>query len=109
MGMVNRNCIRLLTAWILATALLTAFGSDALAATGSRIWGRRSPSLSTQSTLSSSTQVHKPVVRPFSGDPDSPGGAPQPNSKDSGPTGSQLPYWQLILQGLLPILGSRLP
>ena len=109
MVMVNRNCIRLLTAWLLATALLTAFGSDALAATGSRIWGRRSPSLSTQTTLSSSQQVHKPVIRPFSGEPDQPG-APQPNSaKDGGVSGGQLAYWQLILQGLLPVLGGRVP
>jgi hypothetical protein len=109
MGMVNRKRFSLLTAWILAAALLAALGSDALAATGSRTWGRRLPSLGTQSP--STAQARKPGLRPYTGEPDQPGGAPQGTSKDAGsPSGAQLPYWQQVLQGLLPVLGStRLP
>ena len=110
MGMVIRKRIRLLTAWILAAALCCmAIGSEALAATGSRAWGRR-PSLGTYSP-SRGTQAQKPVMRPFAGDPDVPQGSPQGSTKDgSSPSGAQLPYWQQLLQGLLPLLGGqRLP
>jgi hypothetical protein len=102
MSMVNRKRISLLTAWVVAAALLTALGSDAFAATGSKVWGRRTPSLVTKTSLS--TQARKPAIRPFTGEPDFPqGGAPQPST-------TQLPYWQQVLQGLLPLLGNtRLP
>jgi hypothetical protein len=95
MVMVNRKSIRLLTAWVLAVALLAVLGSDALAARPSKVWGLRTPSVSTQQTTTS-TQAHKPGIRPMSGEPDVPSG--------------QLPYWQLLLQGLLPILtAQRMP
>jgi hypothetical protein len=105
MGMVNSKRIRLLTAWVLAAALLAALGSDALAAGGSKVWGRRltsvgsrTPTLSTQASTAS--RASKPGIRPYSGDPDQP-------ATLQNPTGSQLSYWQMVLQGLLP--GQRLP
>jgi len=104
MSMVNRKSIRLLTAWVLAAALLTVLGSDALAVTGSKVWGLRPTSVSSHptATSSSSTQAHKPGIRPMSGEPDQPG-------TSVSPTG-QLPYWQLVLMGLLPLLpGQRMP
>jgi len=102
MVMVNRKSIRLLTAWVLAAALLAVLGSDALAARVSKVWGLRSPSVGTQSTISS-TQAHKPGIRPMSGEPDAPG------TKDN-PTGQLSTYWQKVLQGLLPLLpGQRMP
>ena len=109
MVMVIRKSFRLLTAWILAAALLTAFGSDALAATGSKVWGRRSTSLVKAST-SLSTQARKPGARPMVGEPDTPAGSPQGSSKDANSPAGNLPYWQQVLQGLLPLLGNqRLP
>jgi len=100
MVMVNRKSIRLLTAWVLAAALLAVLGTDALAARPSKVWGLRTPSVSTQPTTAS-TQAHKPGIRPMSGEPDIPG--------TSVPS-SQVPYWQLLLQGLLPILtAQRMP
>jgi hypothetical protein len=95
MVMVNRKSIRLLTAWVLAAALLAVVGSDALAARPSKVWGLRTPAVSTQ-PATASTQAHKPGIRPMSGEPDTPATGP-----------SQLPYWQLLLQGLLPILTSQ--
>ena len=110
MVMVNRKSFRLLTAWVLAAALLTALGSDALAATGSKVWGRRSAGLGV-STTSSGSQARKPGLRPMAGEPDQPAGSPQTSTKDgTSPTGGQLPNWQQLLQGLLPLLGGqRLP
>ena len=110
MVMVNRKSFRLLTAWVLAAALLAALGSDAFAAAGSKVWGRRSASLVASST-SPGGQTRKPGVRPMAGEPDVPQGSPQTSSKDgTSPTGGQLPYWQQVLQGLLPLLGGqRLP
>lgn len=106
MSMVNRKSIRLLTAWVLAAALLAVLGSDALAAAPrSRVWGLRTPNVGTtqQSTSTSiSTQAHKPVIRPMSGEPDQPGLGGSPIA--------QLPYWQLVLLGLVPLLsGQRMP
>lgn len=100
MSMVNRKSIRLLTAWVLAAALFAVLGSDALAATRSKVWGLRSPTVGTQSTsTSTSTQAHKPGVRPMSGEPDQPGSPI-----------SQLPYWQQVLLGLITLLpGQRMP
>ena len=104
---VNRKSIRLLTAWVLAAALLAVLGSDALAREP-RVWGLRSPSGGTQSTsvgaqsTSASSQAHKPGTRAFSGEPDSGGGK-------SNPVG-QLSYWEMVLLGLIPLLpGQRLP
>src|SRR5262245_35408871 len=105
MVMVNRKSFRLLTAWILAAALLTAFGSDAFAAAGSKVWGHRSTSLGKVSPSLTAT-ARKPVARPMAGEPDGGNTAPQPNLTPAG----TLPYWQQILQGLLPLLGGqRLP
>lgn len=106
MVMVNRKSIRLLTAWVLAAAMLAVLGSDALARE-SRGWGQRSPSAGTQSTSvgtqSTSVSAHaKPGVRPYSGDPDQPGTIAAP--------GGQLSYWQMVLLGLIQLLpGQRLP
>jgi hypothetical protein len=111
MAMVNRKRFRLLTAWILAAVLVTAFGSDAFAAAGSKVWGHRSTSLG-KTSPSLTAQARKPSVRPYSGEPDVPSTSPQPNTaKDGGAAaGSQLPNWQQVLQGLLPLLGGqRLP
>jgi hypothetical protein len=105
MGMVNRKRIRLLTAWVLAAVLSMAIGSDALAATGSKVWGRRSLGLGARSAPSLSTQqARKPGIRAYSGEPDVPG-------KNTGnPSETQLPYWQQVILGLVPLLGSqRLP
>ena len=100
MVMVNRKSIRLLTVWVLAAALLAVLGSDALAARGPKVLGLRSPSVDTQTT-STSTQAHKPGIRPMSGEPDQPG--------VNGPSG-QLSYWQKVLLGLIPLLpGQRMP
>jgi len=109
MVMVNRNCIRLLTAWILAAAMLAVLGSDACAAVGSRVWGHRSTSVGSTPTLGAqaqaqtlSKQVGKPGIRPNSGEPDV-GGL-------TTPSGSQLSYWQMVLMGLIQLLpGQRLP
>ena len=109
MVMVNRKSIRLLTAWVLAAALLAVLGSDALARE-SRVWGQRSPSVGSTSTLatqapSPSKQAGKPVVRPYSGEPDVPHGSPQTSM-----SGSQLSYWQQVLLGLITLLpGQRMP
>lgn len=107
MVMVNRKSIRLLTAWVLAAALLAVLGSDALAREP-RVWGLRSPSVGTQSTnvgvqsTSASAQAHKPGIRPMSGEPDIP-------ANKNNPTG-QLSYWEMVLLGLIPLLpGQRLP
>ena len=103
MVMVNRKSIRLLTAWVLAAAMLAVLGSDALAARVLRVSGPRTPSVATQTTTTATTssQAHKPGIRPMSGEPDQPG--------MSNPI-SQLPYWQQVLQGLLPLLpGQRMP
>jgi len=106
MVMVNRKSFRLLTAWILAAVLVMAFGSDAFAAAGSKVWGHRSTSLVKQSTSLSSGSARKPGARPMVGEPDTPGTSPQPNLTPAG----QLPYWQQLLLGLLPTLGGqRLP
>jgi hypothetical protein len=111
MVMVIRKSFRLLTAWVLAAVLLAALGSDALAATGSKVWGRRSAGLGA-TTSSPSGQSRKPGIRPMAGEPDGPNQSPLPStSKDGGtPAGSQLPAWQQLLQGLLPLVGGqRLP
>lgn len=107
MVMVNRKSIRLLTAWVLAAALLAVLGSDALAREP-QVWGLRSPSGGTQSTsvgaqsTSVSAQAHKPGVRPLAGEPDNGG-------TKNNPTG-QLSYWEMVLLGLIPLLpGQRLP
>ena len=107
MVMVNRKRFRLLTAWILAAVLVTAFGSDAFAAAGSKVWGHRSTSLG-KTSPSLTAQARKPSIRPCAGEPDGPNTTPQPNSAKDG--SGQLPYWQQVLQGLLPLLGGqRLP
>jgi hypothetical protein len=108
MVMVNRNRIRLLTAWILAAAMLAVLGSDARAAVGSKVWGHRLTSVGSTPTLGTqapapSKQSGKPGVRSFSGEPDAGGSY-------TSPSGSQLSYWQMVMLGLIQLLpGQRLP
>jgi|SRR5215831_11816857 len=107
MGMLNRKSIRLLTAWVLAAALLAVLGSGARAAVGSKVWGHRLTSVGSTPTLGTqapapSKQAVKPGVHPYMGEPDTGG--------TTTPAGSQLSYWQMVLLGLIQLLpGQRLP
>ena len=66
--MMNRKSIRLLIAWVLAVAAISALGSTAFASTGARSW----------LGAPTGSNAAKPVVRPLSGEPDVPQGSPQP-------------------------------
>jgi hypothetical protein len=109
MVMVNRKSIRLLTAWVLAAAMLAVLGSDALAMTGSVVWGHRSTTVGNTAAVGTqastlSKHVDKPGIRPYAGEPDAGG------SGYTTPAGSQLSYWQMVLLGLIQLLpGQRLP
>ena len=100
--MVRRNSIRLLSTWILAAALLSALGGEAIASAGPRTWGR--PSLST------SDQAVKPLPRPMAGEPDTPDKGPVPSTLLPGD--ANLPWAQRIryaMRVMLYYLPKRLP
>jgi len=96
--MIRRNSIRLLSTWILAAALLSALGGEAIASAGLRTWGR--PSVSTRA------QSLKPLPRPMSGEPDYPT-APLP-SVSTTPGDATLP-WVLRIHYALRVTLNYLP
>ena len=97
--MVRRNSIRLLSTWILAAALLSALGGEAIASAGPRTWGR--PSLSTRS------QSVKPLPRPMSGEPDSPGTPLPPTSLIPG--GDTYHPWALRIRYSVGVVLNYMP
>jgi hypothetical protein len=101
--MVRRNSIRLLSTWILAAALLSALGAGTIANAGGRTWGR--PSLATRDLSV------KPLPRPMSGEPDSPGSTLPPSLLQ--PLGDANLPWalriRLALRVMLYYLPKRLP
>jgi len=102
--MINGKSIRLLISWILAAAVVTALGTDALASK------YVPPSGSTSVTASSL----KPPIRPFSGEPDVPQGGPQPvKLAPTLTSGSSLGVWTLrnvwAIRVLLVSMPNRIP
>ena len=100
---VKRKSTRLLITWILAVAMLSAFGAEAFAAVGARTWGRAS--------VRTAVRTSRQLPRPMAGEPDVPQGNPAPNAKDGAtPPGAQLPLALQIRLGLATVLNlPRLP
>jgi hypothetical protein len=91
-NMMNRKSIRVLITLVLATAILTAFGTEARAAMkGTRPF--------TAVTIGS--QAPKPGTSPMSGEPDYPNGSPLPLKAAASPTGGGVSNWALRVQWLV--------
>ena len=99
--MMNGKSIRVLVTLVLATAVLSAFGTEARAAIG----GAR---LTATSAMGS--KAPKPHAGPMSGEPDFPNGGPLPPKTGAYPTGGgKGSVWELRVQWLVRTWLSNLP
>lgn len=100
--MMNRKSLRVLITIVLAAAVFTAIGSEALAA------GKASRP--TGATMLSASQLSKPGTGPMAGEPDVPGnGGPLPPKTGSYPTGGQISPMLLQVQWLIRTWFSNVP
>ena len=98
--MTKPKSIRLLIAWVLAAALVTAFGSDAFASSQRSFLNR--PSVGATAL--------KPFIGPRAGEPDVPQGSPAPLKPVATPQGgAPLSTWVLRVQWTIRVVLMRVP
>ena len=95
--MMKPKSIRLLIAWVLAAALVTAFGSDAFASSKRSFLNR--PSVGATAL--------KPFLGPRIGEPDVPTGLPKPVVTPQ--SGAPLSTWVLRVQWTIRVVLMRVP